>query len=614
MARKTSRGRPLSMLKSLRSFLAVHGLEIIVALFVANFCFSLVFITKKLAVPGLIDEVQPVSSLRLDLVPIGIEPSQWESILSQIGMSNIFNPKSPYIPQGKCATPKFCPQVVITVLRRWGDLYAALFSLRNYSKVAVINLDEHDSIPNDFAVFPAVKWYNARKSGHLASAWNTAIEAFQEEDYLLICNEDVIFPSDWLVRLADAMNTHKESLWIGVTQSIQFSGFLLPSKTWSTVGRFDETFTAYYEDDDYLARIQECFGPKPSFTPVLVPHMEPVVIHRRTGWHFNKGLNDNMENNKNVSKAYFNTKWTLVTSRSQCIENCCVKTRQNKLIFRRSKFAVPAKCPTRRAKVKCHRSNLPRIVDAFLFNNELDILEARLKSSSGIVDDFLLVESNVSISGNPSPLYFKENVARFMRWSRKIRYFPYLSTSNVDPWEREKLQRNHILDGLQALNLSGDDIIIITDVDEIPDWNSKVLQGYIKANWDETPIVCLGMDFYYFYDYCRRGRWNKGKMIKYRNLRGVTIESVRRRKCDFTLYPTGWHLSYFGGTKVVREKLKSFAHTEKAYLADKEIGNLMKRCINIIHPANRQMDIVLRENNPYAPLNIPTTLRYGEGP
>lgn len=45
-----------------------------------------------------------------------------------------------------------------------------------------------------------------------------------------------------------------------------------------------------------------------------------------------------------------------------------------------------------------------KIVDAFPFYNELDMLEFRLKELWDTVDHFVLVEATVSYVGNPKPL------------------------------------------------------------------------------------------------------------------------------------------------------------------------------------------------------------------
>ena len=44
---------------------------------------------------------------------------------------------------------------------------------------------------------------------------------------------------------------------------------------------------------------------------------------------------------------------------------------------------------------------MPRVYDAFLFFNELDLLEIRLKTLEDVVDQFVLVEGPETFRGNP---------------------------------------------------------------------------------------------------------------------------------------------------------------------------------------------------------------------
>ena len=65
----------------------------------------------------------------------------------------------------------------------------------------------------------------------------------------------------------------------------------------------------------------------------------------------------------------------------------------------------------------------PRVLDAFLFNDELDLLELRLAEHDDFVDIFMIIESTVDHAGNDKRLYAREAVAseaRFERWRDRI--------------------------------------------------------------------------------------------------------------------------------------------------------------------------------------------------
>ena len=62
----------------------------------------------------------------------------------------------------------------------------------------------------------------------------------------------------------------------------------------------------------------------------------------------------------------------------------------------------------------------PQIIDAFMFNNELDVLNFRLHELNDYVDKFVIYENCWTFSGKRKPLYFKENKERFSKFSNKI--------------------------------------------------------------------------------------------------------------------------------------------------------------------------------------------------
>jgi hypothetical protein len=101
----------------------------------------------------------------------------------------------------------------------------------------------------------------------------------------------------------------------------------------------------------------------------------------------------------------------------------------------------------------------PTIVDTFMFNNELDILQMRLEELYNAVDHFVLVEAKVDHQDHPKPLHYAENRERFKPWADKIVHviagdMPTKAQDN-DPWAREHAQREFIADGVARLGLVG---------------------------------------------------------------------------------------------------------------------------------------------------------------
>jgi len=150
-------------------------------------------------------------------------------------------------------------------------------------------------------------------------------------------------------------------------------------------------------------------------------------------------------------------------------------------------------------KIKMKR----KIVDCFTFFNELDLLKFRLEELYDKVDHFVLIESTKTFTGQVKPLYYSLNKDEFEKWNDKITHVVVtdmpisLPQYKIDElvalpeirninWVREHHQRRSVAKGLSRLNLNFDDVIILSDLDEIPDLN--IAEKNIKF-LDMGPIV-----------------------------------------------------------------------------------------------------------------------------
>src|SRR5262249_27168436 len=108
---------------------------------------------------------------------------------------------------------------------------------------------------------------------------------------------------------------------------------------------------------------------------------------------------------------------------------------------------------------------MPRVFDCFPFFNEFDLLEIRLNELSDVVDYFVIAEAKRTFSGNPKPLYFRENRARFSKFLDRI---VHITVENVpqrmdSSWGRQTYQRDALQRGLARAQ--PDDLILLSDVD-----------------------------------------------------------------------------------------------------------------------------------------------------
>jgi beta-1,4-mannosyl-glycoprotein beta-1,4-N-acetylglucosaminyltransferase len=214
------------------------------------------------------------------------------------------------------------------------------------------------------------------------------------------------------------------------------------------------------------------------------------------------------------------------------------------------------------------------IVDCFTFFNELDLLEGRLEYLYDTVDYFVIVEADVTHSGQPKPLNYLENISRYHKFSDKILYFPvHIDVSAYDwsvkhaaddmtspHWQVENLQRNHIATALKLFDPQA--WIMIGDLDEIP--NRDVIQYAISCVNDGQPMCTFRQDmFYYNFNQKQIGSW-PGTVVTTNSI-AVQYSPQQIREARWSLPGVsngGWHLAYWGSPEKIKYKLENFAHQE----------------------------------------------------
>lgn len=240
----------------------------------------------------------------------------------------------------------------------------------------------------------------------------------------------------------------------------------------------------------------------------------------------------------------------------------------------------------------------PKIYDCFIFNDELEMLKLRINLLKDKVDKFVLVESKQTHSGYPKTSYYNDNKELFQEFNDKIIHvlidkFPdemIYPPSEIDVdsslhihWFRENYQRNEILRGIYSQQMTDDDVILISDVDEIP--HPEMLEDFINS-------IPLGEYGFQLQKWCiwgfnsyLSGVWPGTAAIRWKDLKKTTPQEIRRNRYNNQIYHTnekyGWHCSWFGGIDVVMNKLSSFAHQELRDMSRDEVLNKMTMNLDI---------------------------------
>jgi beta-1,4-mannosyl-glycoprotein beta-1,4-N-acetylglucosaminyltransferase len=249
-----------------------------------------------------------------------------------------------------------------------------------------------------------------------------------------------------------------------------------------------------------------------------------------------------------------------------------------------------------------------KIIDCFIFYNEFDLLTYRLNALNDVVDYFVLVESTHTHVGKEKQLFYNENKHLFEKFNNKIIHvivndfphkYPNINIAADEQWINEKFQRNCISRGISRLNLHPTDIITIADLDEIP--NPIILEN-IKTNVLSISVNILEMDFYYYNLNTRMNdKWHHAKILsfqKYIEL-NLSCDNIRFYDCQI-IHGAGWHLSYFGNEKFIKNKLENFTHQEynkSEFTNEKQIEARIKNKSDLFGRTGINMtNIPIREN------------------
>lgn len=232
------------------------------------------------------------------------------------------------------------------------------------------------------------------------------------------------------------------------------------------------------------------------------------------------------------------------------------------------------------------------LVDSFLFFQELDLLEIRLKYLYPYIDKFIIIESCQTFNGSKKDYIFEKNINKFSRYLEKIFYYK-ITDFHQDPeslityLEKNKnknkkfianLLKSHnyynksiiwqILDSYQreCIHLAlkkickPSDLVIFSDVDEIP--SIKVIKKLINKDLN-LPLVCKQYEFKYFLNCLNRSDWNGSIISKYSYLKNRSLNLMRHNSNNLnSLEKGGYHFTSMGNEKTIKNKIENWTHQE----------------------------------------------------
>ena len=229
-----------------------------------------------------------------------------------------------------------------------------------------------------------------------------------------------------------------------------------------------------------------------------------------------------------------------------------------------------------------------RIYDCFMFYDEDLVADLRFNILDEHVTKFVVVESKFTHSGEKRNLLFDIN--KYSKFKNKINYIilenepsnlEIINDSDtadkknskyiMNALKRENYQRNGITNGLKEA--SPDDLILISDVDEIPNLSNLELENI------NNEIILFKQNFYYYKFNLKLEDmpWLGTKACKFKELKSPQwLRNVKDKKYPFwrldILFSNkkysnikfiengGWHFSNMKSPAEIEKKMRTYLH------------------------------------------------------
>ena len=258
-----------------------------------------------------------------------------------------------------------------------------------------------------------------------------------------------------------------------------------------------------------------------------------------------------------------------------------------------------------------------KFIDCFMYYDEDMILDLRLNMLDKFVSYFVICEANFNHNGSKRELKF--DIKKFSKFKSKIIYLPlYFQPNNIKAINemdsqliknskildnallRENFQRNYLQNKIK--DFQDDDLIIISDVDEIPNLEKFTYKS--KITFFEQKM------FYYKLNLLHENfKWYGSKITKKKHLLSPQwLRNVKSKKYPFwridiflskTKYNNinfikdgGWHFTNIKSPKDIHFKFSNFLHHleyEESNLKIEDLEKMIKeRKISYNHSLDKK--------------------------
>lgn len=207
------------------------------------------------------------------------------------------------------------------------------------------------------------------------------------------------------------------------------------------------------------------------------------------------------------------------------------------------------------------RESPRRVFDAVLFSNEVDILTIRWKEMHPYVTQYVLLESNSTFTGFVKPLLFASNRDKFKFVESRLTYgvIGGRFKRKENPFIEEAYQRVALDQLLKIAGIEDDDLLIMSDVDEIPSAHTINLLRWCD---DIPPVLHLQLrNYLYSFEFFLDNKSWRASIHRYQTGR---TRYAHYRQADLLLSDAGWHCSFcFRHISEFIFKMKAYSHYDR---------------------------------------------------
>ena len=250
--------------------------------------------------------------------------------------------------------------------------------------------------------------------------------------------------------------------------------------------------------------------------------------------------------------------------------------------------------------------NKHKIIDCFLFYNELDMLEFRLTELNEHVDYFIILDSDFDFAGNKKDSMFESNKNRFDSWKEKIiridcpeltielfnqintEKYPQYKNLSTDIINKDIIifyMMIKLIETLPQLELDFEDIIMFSDIDEIPDFTTlDLIDDYLLFN----SIILRQKRFFWTTKYIDKDLSFGTSCHQYTRIarNPLVLDHFYKVKSNKkfsnnTFLDSGWHFSHFEDLGNLHKKLELINNREYSL---KDLKLKMNNLTPIKHP------------------------------